>query len=205
MEQYQTKQEEFWAGEFGDGYVDRNSSSQLSSAKLGFWTKVLSHTQQIKSVIEFGANIGLNLQAIRSLLPEVSLTGVEINEKAYSQLCQISDIKAYNESVFDFSAKDTHTLSISCGFMIHINPEFLPIVYDVLYKSTDKYIVVAEYYNPTPVTINYRGYDDCLFKRDFSGEILAKFSDLSLVDYGFIYHGDPNFPLDDLHWFLLAK
>ncbi len=205
MEQFQTKQEEFWAGEFGDSYVDRNKSSQLIGAKLSFWTKVLSHAQQIKSVIEFGANIGLNLKAIRSILPEASLVGVEINKKAYSQLCQIPDVRAYNESIFDFSAENNYTLSISCGFMIHINPEFLPNVYDVLYRSTNKYILVAEYYNPTPVTVNYRGHDDRLFKRDFPGEMLARFSDLSLVDYGFVYHGDPNYPLDDLNWFLLTK
>jgi len=205
MEQYQTRQEEFWAGEFGDSYVDRNDSSQLTGAKAAFWTKVLSHARQIKSVIELGANIGLNLRAIQSILPEVSLAGVEINKKAYSQLCQIPDIRAYNESVFDFSAEQTYTLSVSCGLMIHINPEFLPVVYDVLYRSTDKYILVAEYYNPTPVTVNYRGYGDRLFKRDFPGEMLERFSDLSLVDYGFVYHGDPKFPLDDLHWFLLTK
>ena len=205
MDQYQTKQEEFWAGEFGDSYVDRNESSQLMGAKLSFWTKVLSRAQQIKSVIELGANIGLNLQAIRSILPGVSLAGVEINKKAYSRLCQNPDVRAYNESIFDFSAENAYTLSISCGVMIHINPEFLPGMYDVLYRSTNKYILVAEYYNPTPVTVNYRGHDDRLFKRDFPGEMLARFSDLSLIDYGFVYHGDPNFPLDDLHWFLLSK
>ena len=205
MEHYQTKQEGFWAGEFGDNYVDRNNNSQFMDAKLNFWTKVLSCTQQIKSVVELGANIGFNLQAIRSILPEVSLAGVEINKKAYSRLCQIPDVKAYNESILDFSAEDTYTLSISCTFMIHINPEFLPKVYDILYRCTSKYILVAEYYNPTPVTVSYRGHGDRLFKRDFAGEMLAKFSNLLLVDYCFVYHGDTKFPLDDINWFLLSK
>jgi spore coat polysaccharide biosynthesis protein SpsF len=26
-----------------------------------------------------------------------------------------------------------------------------------------------------------------------------------LVDYGFAYHRDPNFPQDDITWFLLEK
>jgi hypothetical protein len=28
---------------------------------------------------------------------------------------------------------------------------------------------------------------------------------MRLVDYGFIYRRDPNFPLDDANWFLLEK
>ena len=65
--------------------------------------------------------------------------------------------------------------------------------------------MVAEYYNPTPQMIPYRGHDDRLFKRDFAGEILDSFPDLSVRDYGFAWRRDPNFPQDDLTWFLLEK
>ena len=34
---------------------------------------------------------------------------------------------------------------------------------------------------------------------------MKKYNDLDLVDYGFIYHRDKNFPQDDLNWFLLEK
>jgi len=43
--------------------------------------------------------------------------------------------------------------------------------------------------------INYRGESGNLFKRDFASEMLDKFDDLELVDYGFQYHGDNNFLL----------
>jgi len=65
--------------------------------------------------------------------------------------------------------------------------------------------MIAEYYNPTAVEIAYRGHEGKLFKRDFAGEIKQRFSDLVLVDYGFVYHGDPVFPQDDVNWFLLKK
>ena len=78
--------------------------------------------------------------------------------------------------------------------MIHINPERLDDVYTRLYNFSDKYICIAEYYNPTPVTIPYRGHDNRLFKRDFAGELMSKYSDLELVDYGFLYQNDPIFP-----------
>jgi spore coat polysaccharide biosynthesis protein SpsF len=53
--------------------------------------------------------------------------------------------------------------------------------------------------------VEYRGYKARLFKRDFAGEMLDKYRDLSLLDYGFVYHRDPNFPQDDVNWFLLEK
>ena len=62
-----------------------------------------------------------------------------------------------------------------------------------------------EYYSPTPVEIVYRGHSDRLFKRDFAGEMLDRFADLKLVDYGFDYHRDPVFSLGDINWFLLEK
>ena len=78
-------------------------------------------------------------------------------------------------------------------------------VYKKLYDSTHRYILLCEYYNPSPVTISYRGHKNRLFKRDFAGEMLDLYSDLTLVDYGFSYHRDVAFPQDDISWFLLQK
>ena len=39
----------------------------------------------------------------------------------------------------------------------------------------------------------------------WAGEIMDKFPDLKLVDYGFNYHRDYNFSQDDSNWFLLEK
>ena len=55
------------------------------------------------------------------------------------------------------------------------------------------------------MSLEYRGHFDRLFKRDFAGDILDKYSNVKLVDYGFVYHRDNNFPKDDLTWFLLEK
>ena len=96
-------------------------------------------------------------------------------------------------------------LSLIKGVLIHINPDLLQQVYEILYKLTKRYLFVAEYYNPTPVTVTYRGNKDKLFKRDFAGEIMDQYADLLLVDYGFTYHRDPAFPQDDITWFLLEK
>jgi spore coat polysaccharide biosynthesis protein SpsF len=91
------------------------------------------------------------------------------------------------------------------GVLIHIGPSELPRVYDLTHRASARFICIAEYYNPTPVTITYRGRGNRLFKRDFAGEMLERFPDLRLVDYGFAYRRDPVFPQDDITWFLLEK
>lgn len=101
--------------------------------------------------------------------------------------------------------KQTWDLVLIKGVLIHINPDELNKVYAKLAQATGKYLLVAEYYNPQPVAISYRGHSDRLFKRDFAGEILERHSEFSLVDYGFVYRRDPSFPQDDVSWFLLQK
>ena len=96
-------------------------------------------------------------------------------------------------------------ISLIKGVLIHINPDMLPTVYEKLYQSSRRFILVAEYYNPSPVAITYRGHADRLFKRDFAGEMLEMYPDLRLVDYGFVYRKDPVFPDDDITWFLMEK
>ena len=66
-------------------------------------------------------------------------------------------------------------------------------------------MLVAEYYNPVPVSIAYRGHTDRLFKRDFAGEIMERHPELRLIDYGFCYRRDPAFPQDDISWFLMER
>jgi len=81
-----TEQETFWRGEFGDGYTDRNRGPGCIAANVAFFGKVLDRTQAVRSVLELGSNIGLNLMALRQLLPGSTFSAVEINEKAGSEL-----------------------------------------------------------------------------------------------------------------------
>lgn len=99
----------------------------------------------------------------------------------------------------------SNTAFFTKGVLIHINPDKLSLVYDIMYKSSSRYILVSEYYNPCPVDIKYRGHSEKLFKRDFACEMLDQFPDLRLINYGFVYHRDPNFPQDDMTWFLMEE
>lgn len=205
MTNFKTEQEKFWATDFGNEYITRNQGSHIIATNLALFSKILASTKNIESIREFGANIGLNLLAIKSLLPKVKLEGIEINEQAVNELKKLNEIKVYHQSILDFNSIKPVNFVLIKGVLIHINPDFLPDVYQSLYDSTDRYICICEYYNPSPVELNYRGHSGKLFKRDFAGEMLDKFSDLRLLDYGFTYHRDSNFPQDDINWFLLEK
>jgi pseudaminic acid biosynthesis-associated methylase len=203
---YNTEQEKFWANEFGTEYIERNQGDQLLASNLNFFTKALQQAGKIDSCIEFGANIGMNLKSLKLLYPSINITAIEINENAANRLGElIGRDNVYNGSIFDFKVESKAQLSLIKGVLIHINPNMLQKVYEQLYDASEKYILIAEYYNPSPVTLNYRGHDDRLFKRDFAGEFLDKYNDTELIDYGFSYRRDPAFPQDDITWFLIKK
>lgn len=205
MTGYKTEQEEFWAGEFGNDYTERNTGPQLIASNTVLFASIIARTRQVTSILEFGANRGLNLLALRNLLPTAELSAVEINPKAVKELETIENLKIYRQSMLEFSVDYQRDLVFSKGLLIHIAPEMLPRAYQVLYESSRRYICLAEYYNPTPVEVEYRGNKEKLFKRDFAGEMMDRYPDLALLDYGFTYHRDNNFPQGDMTWFVLEN
>lgn len=205
MYTHKTEQENFWAGDFGKDYIQRNNDKKIIASNISFFSKILKHTDNVNSIIEFGANIGLNLLAIQQLLPDIDLSSIEINSHAVEYLKKIEKLNIYHTSILEFKVDRKRDFVFTKGVLIHINPEELQKTYEILYETSNKYICVCEYYNPTPVGIDYRGAKDKLFKRDFAGELLEKYSDLKLLDYGFVYKRDCNFAQDDITWFLMEK
>ncbi|MEO6677492.1 MAG: pseudaminic acid biosynthesis-associated methylase [Pseudomonas sp.] len=200
-----SEQEKFWQGDFGNQYVERNVGQPLAAANLALFAKALARAGRIESLVELGTNAGNNLQALRQLLPQCELFGVEINVSAHTLAQALGIAQIWRGSLFDFSLERSFDLSLSKGVLIHLAPELLPAAYAQLYALSQRYILIAEYYNPAPVEVSYRGNSGKLFKRDFAGEMLDRYDDLQLVDYGFGYHRDPQFPVDDITWFLLEK
>lgn len=201
-----TEQEEFWEGEFGTDYIDRNRGDALLASNLNFFAGALRTATALTSCIEFGANVGMNLQALKLLYPGIECHGIEINADAAAELGTVIGVdNVFGQSILDFTPERRWDLVLTKGVLIHIAPEVLPEVYDRLVASVGRYLLVAEYYNPVPVTIPYRGHDDRLFKRDFAGEIMDRHPAMELVDYGFVYRRDPSFPQDDITWFLMER
>ena len=200
-----TAQEEFWAGEFGDNYIERNQSQDVLAAKTAMFARIVQRCSDVRSVRELGANIGLNILALKILFPYAAFQAIEINSQAFERLATIPGIAASNTTLFEPVEWSSVDLAFTAGVLIHLNPDMLPVAYERLYEASNRYVLVAEYYNPSVVEISYRGHSGRLWKRDFAGEMMDKYPDLKLVDYGFIYHRDPAFPADDLTWFLMEK
>lgn len=203
---YKTEQEEFWAGEFGDDYIERNMSADLLAANLHYFSRILENTQEIRSTFEVGCNIGMNTSALSYLLPNASHSGIEINQRAV-EICRARAISGdiHQGSFLDFETDRKFDLVFSKGVLIHLNPDALPDVYNKMAEMSKKYVLIGEYFNPSPTKINYRGNDDKLFKRDFADEFLDRNPDFKLINYRFHYKKNTNFSQDDITWFLMEK
>ncbi len=204
MKKNKTEQELFWQGEFGEGYIERNKSDDFLKSKINLWSRMIKSIPNVSSALELGCNIGLNLKALNSLNSKMKLKGIEINEKAANEAEKLKIAEINQGTIIDSIDGEKYDLTFTVGVLIHINPESLKKVYDNLYNNSSKYILINEYFNPTPISIPYRGHEDKLFKRDFAGELIDSY-DLKLKDYGFAYSRDNHYPQDDMTWFLLEK
>ena len=202
---YLTEQENFWAGSFGDDYISRNESGALLYSKVAMWSQMLKSANRVKSIKELGCNIGLNLKALHHLNPSYDLSGVEINEIAAHQAKELGIGSITCGTITEPLEGEKVDLTFTAAVLIHINPEKLDQVYQNLVKLSNRYVLVAEYYNPTPTDVVYRGHSERLFKRDFAGDLIDSYG-LNLVDYGFWYKRD-NVAQEfgDVSWFLLEK
>ena len=97
MKKFETNQENFWAGEFGDDYSSRVKGDDILASYISMHSNIIKSTSNVNSIIEFGANIGLNLDAYKILLPNAELSAIEINPKALLELSKKSFIAKYPE------------------------------------------------------------------------------------------------------------
>lgn len=198
------EQEIFWHGEFGDEYIKRNRSKELIASNTFMFAKILDYVNPLPdTLIEFGANIGANILAMQNLLPNCKFSGIEINKHASTELEKIG-CKVFNGSIYDDIEFGVHDMVLSKGVLIHQDPTMLDSYYKKMYNCANNWIVIAEYFNPTPVQLDYRGFSNKLFKRDFASEFMDKYEDISLISSGFSYSRS-NFSQDNINWFLFRK
>ena len=204
-----SSQEDFWRGSFGDDYTRRVNGIKMVESNIAFFNDALVRAKGIETILEIGCNRGLNLAALEYIDPSAVKTGIDINESAIRAMSMMfDDLKLdkpymHVSSVVDYETPNRYDLVFTKGVLIHVDPTQLDTVYAKMVELSKRYILVAEYYNPTPVEVPYRGHNGKLFKRDFAGELIDRYG-LALVDYGFVYHRDANWQ-DDITWFLLEK
>ena len=201
-------QEKFWKGRFGNKYTSRLSDKKLIKNNYFFFKKIFKKIKNVNSIIELGPNNGFNLIALKKIFLNLKkIYAVEINKKASLSLTKIKNLKVFNESIHTFNTSEKFDLVITKGVLIHLNPKELKKVYKKLKNLSANYVLIAEYFNPYPVSIEYRGNKNKLFKRDFAKELWTLFPRLKLLDYGFHWSADPKKKnnCDNSNWFLFKK
>ena len=133
-----SEQETFWAGTFGDEYTARNVSNRLLASNTALFARILKRTNGIRSILELGANRGMNLHALRSLLPVAEISAVEINKAAVAELSSIPGIRVFHSSLQDFKTADSYDLVFTKGVLIHLAPDSLPDVYRLMATTTNR-------------------------------------------------------------------
>ena len=197
-----TEQEAFWAGAFGDEYTERNRIAP--AARVPFFREILSLAPDVRSVCEIGANTGHNLAALQNLGPTLRMTGIELNPSAFARLATVPGITAVQSSIQDYHSKKRFDLVFTCGVLIHLNPADLPEVYRKVAALARRYVLINEYFNPTPVAIEYRGHSGKLFKRDFAGAFLDTVEGFEPVRWGFLWKRmEPAW--DNSNWTLMRR
>lgn len=204
-----TAQLNAWRGDFGDSYVDRNAPlTDMLRIRTRMWARWVHamRGREPESILEVGCNIGLNLRSLNRLIG-AELFAIEPNEKAREVLVEEGILPAANlhnapaqALPFEDGSKD---LVFTSGVLIHIHPDDLPKAADEMHRVTRRWLLVSEYFSVKPESINYRGRDDLMWKRDFGGYFMDRFDDLEIVDDGFLWRRTTG--IDDATWVLMRK
>ena len=193
---------EFWRGTFGDEYHARQTVTAEANESL--FRRALAFTHDIKSVAEIGAGTGLNLHAIRTILPYAFLAGIEINAGAAAQMRAHPDIKVEEMRAQDWYPAECYDMTMTRGLLIHIPPPDLPAVYAALVRGSRRYVLICEYFSTKLQEVEYRGNLGKLWKGPHAYDMMDRYPNLRLIDYGFQSSRDL-LPQDDINWWLLEK
>lgn len=204
-----TPQIDEWRGAFGNDYIVRNAATPESlRARTRLWAEILQTLgdDQPTSMLEVGANIGINLRALRPLT-DATFYAIEPNDRAREVLIKDSVVTASNVRGGTASSIELPDgiadLVFTSGVMIHIPPSELALTCREMYRCASKFIVCIEYFSDEPQTIPYRDKTDLLFKRDFGGFWLDQFPTLVPLRWGFAWKRVTG--LDNLTWWIFRK
>ncbi len=195
-----SKQEQFWTGDFGKDYTERNSHSlddwnqfyikNWGVTKLEMNRRSLGDLNSQAKILEVGCNTGMQLRALQSMGYE-NLYGVEIQKYAVERAKDFTKyVNIIQGSGFDLPFKNGF-FDVVCtnGVLIHISPNDLPRIMDEMYRCSSTFIWGFEYFSEETKEINYRGNKGYLWKANFAQLFLERFSDLKLVnsqDYPYV-------------------
>lgn len=179
----ETQQTEFWSGNFGREYTDRNPHSLETSehAHLNSYGVLRSQLNEefIGSlsrdarILEVGCNVGVQLLHLQKMGFKY-LYGIELQEYAAEKARKnTTGINIIQGSGFDIPFRDGFfDIVYTNGVLIHIAPADLPLIMREMIRCSKKYIWGFEYFSEELREIPYRGNDGYMWKMDFSSEFI---------------------------------
>lgn len=197
---------DLWTGDFGNAYTQRNRVQSID-ARLDMW-KVL-FPRECHSVLEVGANIGQNLEAI-SLLTEAEMFACEPNDMAREELVNLfRDIGEPSRNVTADTADKLSfpdqcaDLVFTSGVLIHVPPDKLLKSLKEIHRVARRCIIIGEYFAPSEEMVPYRGHDNALWRRDYGSLFLDNFNDLHCIGTMFAWKRMTG--LDNLLFWIMEK
>ncbi|MDJ1491720.1 methyltransferase domain-containing protein [Cytophagaceae bacterium DM2B3-1] len=192
MSNYTTQQMTFWQGEFGQEYTERNTlqsqewdqyyKANYGLSKIEMNSQFIGQLPRTTRILEVGCNIGMQLVGLQRM-GFTELYGIELQNYAVEKAKQYSkNINIICGSGFDIPFKDAYfDIVVTNGVLIHIDPKDLPTIMQEMYRCSKKYIWGFEYYSEELLAINYRGYQNRLWKADYAATFKKQFSDLHII------------------------
>lgn len=187
-----TQQIDFWSGEFGREYTDRNTFSHESwdqfyiqnfgITKLEMNAIALNNLPKDARILEVGCNIGLQLIGFQRM-GFTNLYGIELQPYAVEKAKSITTgIQIIQGSGFDLPFKDNYfDLVCTNGVLIHIAPEHHRTIMSEITRCSRSLVMGFEYHAKELTQICYRGHEGFLWKADFAAIYQSHFPELKLV------------------------
>ncbi len=204
-----SRQIEAWTGEFGSGYLRRNAGvteERLASAAQALAGVLKACPTPPCSILEVGANIGVNLLAL-ARSTDAMLYAVEPYEEAHRRLVGLLGPRLAGSAVAVAQqlpyADASMDFVFTSGVLIHVAPDDLPTAMAEIHRVSRRYIWCSEYFAKQPEVLTYRGKAGLLFKRDFGGLYIELFPGLRPLAQGFFWSATT--PYDDTTWWLRSE
>lgn len=200
------EQENFWAETYAEDYIRKNRGFDQEGGVEG-WRRMLAKAGPTPRILELGCNIGRNVGFLDTLRPEASKSIIEISKPAFDFVTDHYRLEeTFNGPILqsDF-AHESFDLVFTIGVLIHVSPDDLLPTMGKMHDYSRRYVLMGEYFNRTPVMLEYQGKANKLFKRDF-GKLFLENYDVEVVDYGFLWgHEFDAAGFDDITWWLFKK
>ena len=187
-----TQQEQFWAGEFGQQYTDRNTRDRQEwddfyrrnwgLTKTEMNARFVADLPRDARILEVGCNTGMQLRGLQDM-GFINLYGVELQSYAVEKAKQnTSGINIIQGSGFELPFRDGF-FDVVCtnGVLIHIAPDDLSNIMSEMVRCSRRFVWGYEYYNADVTAIKYRGNEGFLWKADYAALFKQRFSELHLV------------------------